>query len=99
MAFIQKWQIEAKPTWHYFEVKINWFEPKEKRSYKGKAHDLKNQDASQGSTQGFNLFQMSPNWFLGICTLDPPSKVGLTPSTFWAFGWLNWLVHEAHRLP
>ncbi len=22
-------------------------------------------------TQGFNLFEMSPNWFLGIWTLDP----------------------------
>jgi hypothetical protein len=21
------WQIEAKPTWHYFGGKINWFKP------------------------------------------------------------------------
>ncbi len=25
----------------------------------------------QGPTQGFNLLQMSPNWFLGVWTLDP----------------------------
>jgi hypothetical protein len=36
-----------------------------------RAHGLKNQDASQGPTQVFNLFQMSPNWLLGIWTLDP----------------------------
>ncbi len=29
-------------------------------------------------TQGFNQLQMSPNWFLGIQTLDPPHKVGLS---------------------
>jgi hypothetical protein len=28
---------------------------------KSRAHDLKNQDASYGQTQGFNLLQMSPN--------------------------------------
>jgi hypothetical protein len=28
-------KIEAKPTWHHFGVKINWFEPKKKRSPKG----------------------------------------------------------------
>jgi hypothetical protein len=27
-------------------------------------------------TQGFNLLQMSPNWFLSIWTLDPEAKVG-----------------------
>jgi hypothetical protein len=32
----------------------------------------------RGPTQGFNLLQMSPNWFLQIWTLGPPlSKVGL----------------------
>jgi hypothetical protein len=36
-----------------------------------RAHGLKNQDASQGPTQVFNLFQMSPNWLLGIWILDP----------------------------
>jgi hypothetical protein len=63
---------------------------KRKKELKRRAHGLKNQDASQGSTQGFNLFLMSPNWFLGICTLDPWSKVGLTPSTFLSF-WMTTL--------
>ncbi len=36
-----------------------------------RAHGLKNPDASQGPTQVFNLFQISPNWLLGIWTLDP----------------------------
>jgi hypothetical protein len=26
----QKWQIKAKPTWHYFGGKISWFKPKKK---------------------------------------------------------------------
>jgi hypothetical protein len=30
----KKWQIEAKPTWHYFWGKINWFRPKT-NSWKG----------------------------------------------------------------
>jgi hypothetical protein len=46
-----------------------------KKEIKRRAHDLKNQDASwgpnQGPTQGFNLFQMNTNCFLGIWTLDP----------------------------
>jgi hypothetical protein len=41
-----------------------------KKEIKRRAHDLKNQDASWGPnqvpTQGFNLLQMNPNWFLGI---------------------------------
>jgi len=28
-------------------------------------------------TQGFNLIQMSPNWFLGNCTLEPRLKWAL----------------------
>jgi len=28
----KKWQIEAKPTWHHFGEKINWFRPKEMSS-------------------------------------------------------------------
>jgi hypothetical protein len=48
---------------------------------KRRAHDLKNQDARVGSphspTQGFNLLQMSPNWFLGILDTGPYKK--------WAF--------------
>jgi hypothetical protein len=35
-----------------------------------KAHDLENQNANKDSrqikTQGFNSFQVSPNWFLGM---------------------------------
>jgi hypothetical protein len=32
-------------------------------------------------TQGFNLLQISPNWFLRNWTLDPLSKVGLQSSS------------------
>jgi hypothetical protein len=47
----KKWQIEAKPTWHHFGERINWFIPKkrkekEKKSSHRKTHDLENQDAS-----------------------------------------------------
>jgi hypothetical protein len=28
----QKWIIEAKPTWHHFEGKINWFKPQIKKT-------------------------------------------------------------------
>ncbi len=38
---------------------------------KKRARDLKNQDATHGPTQGFDVLQMSPTWrFLGIWTLD-----------------------------
>jgi hypothetical protein len=43
-----KWQIEAKPTWHHFGGKFNWFRPKTKTKRKGaqmKACDSENQDA------------------------------------------------------
>jgi urease accessory protein UreE len=40
------------------------------KELKRRAHDLGNQHASygprHGSTQEFNLLQVSPNWFLGI---------------------------------
>ncbi len=46
------------------EKELNW-----------RAHDLKDKGASHGPrqdpTQGFNLLQMSPNWFLGIWTRSP----------------------------
>jgi hypothetical protein len=53
MAFKQgsktkKWQIKAKPTWHHFGEKINWFEPKKKKKkkeLKRRTYDLKDQDA------------------------------------------------------
>jgi hypothetical protein len=41
MAFIvegprpKKWQIEAKPTWAPFGMKINWFELPKKRAKNG----------------------------------------------------------------
>ncbi len=42
-------KIKAKPTWHHFGGKINWFRPKEGRKKKTqaqkRAHDLENQDA------------------------------------------------------
>jgi len=56
--------------------KINWFRPK--KNAERRAPDLENQESSLGPkyspTQGFNLLQMSPNWFLGNWTLDPPLK-------------------------
>ncbi len=80
----KKWQTKAKPTWHHFVGKINWFGAPPKKGLKRRACDLKNQDASQDPTQaptgGFNLLQISSNWFLGNWTLDPGplgSKVGL----------------------
>jgi hypothetical protein len=48
------------------------------KELKRRAHDLKNQHTSsgprQGRTQGFNLLQMSLNWFLQIGYWLPPSK-------------------------
>jgi hypothetical protein len=38
---------------------------------KRRAHELKDQDTSQGPTQGFSLLQRILNWFLGIWNLDP----------------------------
>ncbi len=58
----------------YFGGKINWLRPK--NSAKKRAPDLENQESGLGPwyspTQGFNLLQVSPNWFLGNWTLDPP---------------------------
>jgi hypothetical protein len=53
-----------------------WKENQFVQTQKKTAHDLKNQDARIGSKGGFQLkdsihFKMRPNWFLGICTLDP----------------------------
>ncbi len=30
----KKWQIKAKPTWHHFWGKINWFKPQQKKELK-----------------------------------------------------------------
>jgi len=47
----------------------------QKNSAKRRTPDLKNQEWGYGPryrpTQGFNLLQISPNWFLGNWTLDP----------------------------
>jgi hypothetical protein len=49
-----------------------------KNSAKRRAPDLENQESGYGQryspTQGFNLLQISPNWFLGIRTVDPCLK-------------------------
>jgi hypothetical protein len=47
--------------------------PPKKNTLKKRAHDLKNQDASQVRCliKDSILLQMSPNWFLRIWTLDP----------------------------
>jgi hypothetical protein len=51
-----------------FGGKINWFGPK--NTVKRRALNLENQKSSQGprccQTQGFNLLQINPNWFVGI---------------------------------
>jgi hypothetical protein len=50
----------------------------QKTSAKKRAPDLENQESGYGPryspTQGFNLLQISPNWFLGNWTLDPHLK-------------------------
>jgi hypothetical protein len=80
---------------------INLFKPKER--VQRRAHDLENQDAHEapprhGPTQGFNLLQISPNWFLGIWTLDP-SKVGLRgPSFLFPFSKALWWVKFAKEV-
>ncbi len=52
---------------------INLLRPK-KRAQR-RANDLEDRDASkglkQGPTQGLNLLQMSPNWFLGNLDIGP----------------------------
>ncbi len=62
-----------------FGGKNSWVKPK--NSAKRRAPDLENQESGWGprlhSTQGFNLLQMSPNWFLGNWTLDPRLKWAL----------------------
>jgi hypothetical protein len=49
-----------------------------KNSAKRRAPDLENHESGYGPsyspTQGFNLLQISPNWFLGNWTLDPRVK-------------------------
>jgi hypothetical protein len=59
-----------------FGGKINWFRPK--NSAKRRAPNLEKQESGYeprySPTQGFNLLQISPNWFLGNRTLDPHQK-------------------------
>jgi hypothetical protein len=49
------------------EGKSIWLRPK--NSAKRRAPELENQESGEGPkyspTQGFNLLQISPNWFLG----------------------------------
>jgi hypothetical protein len=46
----------------------------QKNSAERRAPNLENQESGKGPryspTQGFNLLQISPNWFLGNWTLD-----------------------------
>jgi hypothetical protein len=42
----KKWQMQAKPTWHHYGGKINWLRPPKNELKRGRAWDLKNQDAS-----------------------------------------------------
>jgi hypothetical protein len=69
----KKWQIEAKPTWR----ENQWVQTK-KTVLKGELliWRTKNQarEPRYSTTQGFNLLQISPNWFLGNWTLDPHLK-------------------------
>jgi hypothetical protein len=35
-SMTKNWKIEAKPTWHHFGGKINWFGPlKKKKDFQG----------------------------------------------------------------
>jgi hypothetical protein len=72
----------------FFGGKINWFGPK--NSAKRRVPDLENQESGYGPryspTQGFNLLQISPNWFLGNWTLAPRLKCVLEyVCTCWNF--------------
>ncbi len=66
--------MEAKPPWHHFGGKAIGSDPQKKfkRELKGEREFMiwrtKLQAMVQGRVQlkGFNLPQMSPNWFLGI---------------------------------
>jgi hypothetical protein len=50
----------------------------QKNNAKRRAHDLENQESGYSlPTQGFNLLQISPNWFLGNWTMDLLSKASL----------------------
>jgi hypothetical protein len=57
----------------------------QKNSAKRRAPDLENQESGYGPryslTQGLNLLQISPNWFLGNWTLDPSLK--------WAYAFIG----------
>jgi hypothetical protein len=55
------------------EGKTIWLDPKTVLKGELLIWRTKNQAGDQGytPTQGFNLLQMSPNWFLGNWTLDP----------------------------
>jgi hypothetical protein len=73
---MKKWQLRLNLHGTCFGGKINRFGLK--NSAKRRAPDLKNQESGQGPryspTQGFNLLQINPNWFLGNWTLDPRLK-------------------------
>ncbi len=78
----KKWQIKAKSTWHHFGVKFIGSNPQRKKSLKRRAHDLKNQDASQGPregpTQGFNFASIESKLVATNLDHGPLSKVSLS---------------------
>jgi hypothetical protein len=79
-------QIEAKPTWHHFGGKINWFGPTKEKRLPRRAHDLENQDASK--LLEFNSrIQFASNESKLVprnLNLGPHLKVGLRVVTFLA---------------
>jgi hypothetical protein len=72
-----KWRLNLLGT--CFGGKINWFGPKN-CAKRRRASQLENQESGYGPrysspTQGFNLRQISPNWFQGSCRVEPRLKL------------------------
>jgi hypothetical protein len=72
-----KWRLNLLGT--CFGGKINWFGPKN-CAKRRRASQLENQESGYGPrysspTQGFNLRQITPNWFQGNCRVEPCLKL------------------------
>jgi hypothetical protein len=81
----KEWQIEAKPTCHLFWMENQLVQPT-KNKLKALIWRTKNEALG---TQGFNLLQISPNWFLGNWTWDLCLKLGLSrPTSTYVMGGL-----------
>jgi len=72
-------KLRLKPTLHLF-WRENQLIQTQKNSAKRRAPDMESQESGYGPrynspTQGFNLLQIGPNWFLRNWTLDPLLKI------------------------